>query len=71
MHLVIEFFTSNKFRIFHFQGAHQDWIFDLAWLDDQFLVSGSRDGTLGLWRITDEMVDTVTEAQIPTHVYTK
>ena len=53
------------------QGAHGDWIFDLTWLDDQFLVSGSRDGTLGLWRVTDEMVDTVTEAQIPTHVYTK
>ena len=30
-----------------------------TWLDDQFLVSGSRDGSLALWRVTEEMVDQV------------
>ena len=31
----------------------------MTWLDDQFLVSGSRDGSLALWRITDDIVDQV------------
>ena len=38
------------------QAAHKDWIFDLTWLDDQFVVSGSRDGSLALWRVTDDML---------------
>ena len=42
------------------EGAHSDWIFDQTWLDDQFLVSGSRDGTIALWRVTDEMIEQVT-----------
>ena len=24
------------------EGAHKDWIFDMTWLDDQFVVSGKR-----------------------------
>ncbi|CAG2119929.1 unnamed protein product, partial [Medioppia subpectinata] len=35
------------------ERAHDDWIFDMKWLDDQFLVSGSRDSTLALWRFED------------------
>ena len=31
----------------------------MTWLDDQFLVSGSRDGSLALWRITDDIVEQV------------
>ena len=38
------------------ENAHSDWIFDQTWLDDQFLVSGSRDGSLALWRVTDDMI---------------
>ncbi|XP_059487449.1 DDB1- and CUL4-associated factor 12 homolog [Neocloeon triangulifer] len=36
------------------EGAHGDWVFDMCWLDDQFLVSGSRDTRIALWRIKDE-----------------
>ena len=52
------------------EGAHRDCIFDMTWLDDQFVVSGSRDGTLGLWRITDEIVSQVIGSEIPSFVYT-
>jgi len=53
------------------ENAHQDWIFDLTWLDDQFLVSGSRDGTVALWRITEEMVHQVISSDIPSYVYAR
>ena len=53
------------------ENAHNDWIFDQTWLDDQFLVSGSRDGTLAMWRVTDEMVDAVTSADHPSYHYSK
>lgn len=43
------------------EGAHDDWIFDMTWLDDQFVASGSRDGTLALWRVTEDMVREVTQ----------
>ena len=29
-------------------------MFDLQWLDDYFLVSGSRDTTMALWRLNDD-----------------
>jgi len=53
------------------ENAHTDWIFDQTWLDDQFLVSGSRDGSIALWRITDEMIEQVTSADIPSYQYTR
>ena len=53
------------------ESAHSDWIFDQTWLDDQFLVSGSRDGTLAMWRVTEEMVDAVTSADHPSYHYSK
>lgn len=35
------------------ERAHSDWIFDITWLDDEFLVTGSRDSQLGLWQINN------------------
>uniref|UniRef100_T1KRG3 DDB1- and CUL4-associated factor 12 beta-propeller domain-containing protein n=1 Tax=Tetranychus urticae TaxID=32264 RepID=T1KRG3_TETUR len=42
------------------EGAHTDWIFDACWLDDQFLVTGSRDSTLALWRVDDNAILPIT-----------
>ena len=53
------------------ENAHSDWIFDQTWLDDQFLVSGSRDGTLAMWRVTEDMVDAVSSADHPSYHYNK
>ncbi|XP_050303792.1 DDB1- and CUL4-associated factor 12 homolog [Anthonomus grandis grandis] len=47
------------------ENAHKDWVFDMCWLDDEFLVSGSRDTKLSLWRITDEVLEA--KEEIPTH----
>merc|ERR1719489_355322 len=49
------------------ENAHSDKIFDQTWLDDQFLVSGSRDGSIALWKITDEMIDQVTSTDEPSY----
>ncbi|KAK7116122.1 DDB1- and CUL4-associated factor 12-like [Littorina saxatilis] len=40
------------------EGAHSDWVFDLEWIDDEFLITGSRDNNMALWRI-----DNVDESQ--------
>jgi len=49
------------------EKAHTDWIFSSAWLDDQFLVTGSRDGTLALWRVSEELVEWVVGQEVPRH----
>lgn len=51
------------------EGAHSDWIFDLTWIDDQFVVSGSRDGTLAVWRISDRIINQVIKSEIPSFLY--
>lgn len=38
------------------QGAHRDWILDICWLDDEFLVSGSRDTKLALWHFEEQEI---------------
>lgn len=30
---------------------------DMCWLDDQFLVSGSKDAKMALWRINEDILD--------------
>ncbi|XP_060526133.1 DDB1- and CUL4-associated factor 12 homolog isoform X2 [Cylas formicarius] len=47
------------------ENAHKDWVFDMCWLDDEFLVSGSRETKMALWRITEDIVDSIHE--IPTY----
>uniref|UniRef100_A0A915I624 DDB1- and CUL4-associated factor 12 beta-propeller domain-containing protein n=1 Tax=Romanomermis culicivorax TaxID=13658 RepID=A0A915I624_ROMCU len=34
--------------------AHQDWVFDAKFLDDQFVVSGSRDGSIALFKFDED-----------------
>lgn len=36
--------------------GHRDWIFALAWINDQVVVSGSRDGSVAIWRIDDKVL---------------
>ena len=43
----------------------------MTWIDDQFVVSGSRDGSVALWRVTDEMLEEVTRAEIPSYLFSR
>uniref|UniRef100_A0A1A9WJC9 DDB1- and CUL4-associated factor 12 beta-propeller domain-containing protein n=1 Tax=Glossina brevipalpis TaxID=37001 RepID=A0A1A9WJC9_9MUSC len=39
------------------ESGHRDLIMGMCWLDDQFLVSGSKDSRLALWRINEDYMD--------------
>lgn len=39
------------------ENGHRDLIMGMCWLDDQFLVSGSKDSRLALWRINEDLMD--------------
>jgi WD repeat-containing protein 40A len=41
------------------QCGHKDWIFALQWLDDEFLMSGSRDSSLALWQFREHPAENV------------
>lgn len=36
------------------ENGHRDLIMGICWLDDQFLVSGSKDSRMSLWRINED-----------------
>lgn len=52
--VILNILQWKRLWFFFFQSAHKDWLFDFCWLDDQFVVSGSRDSKLGLWKVTDD-----------------
>ncbi|XP_075209826.1 DDB1 and CUL4 associated factor 12-like protein isoform X2 [Lycorma delicatula] len=49
------------------ETAHRDWVFDMCWLDDQFLVSGSRDSRMALWRIGDDLTEPKPNILVPSY----
>ncbi|KAK3873440.1 hypothetical protein Pcinc_018100 [Petrolisthes cinctipes] len=53
------------------EKAHSDWIFDMCWLDDQFLVSGSRDTRLALWRVDEDLEGPRENTTLPNYGHIK
>lgn len=47
----------NVIRASVFQCGHSDAIYDMKFLDDEFLISGSIDCSLSLWQIKDSDLD--------------
>lgn len=50
-------FSSNK-------GGHEDSIFDIVWLDDHFLASGSKDSSIVIWKIDDNECEIDSETNL-------
>ncbi|XP_043206811.1 DDB1- and CUL4-associated factor 12-like [Amphibalanus amphitrite] len=44
------------------ENGHKDWMYDTAWLDDQYVATGGRDTNVSLWRVPDEQPDPDPEA---------
>ncbi|XP_074650193.1 DDB1- and CUL4-associated factor 12-like [Tubulanus polymorphus] len=56
------------------ESGHNDWIFDIQWLDDEFLVTGSRDSCMALWCVKDDedsYVSNMKSLQVPEYTIKK
>ncbi|XP_001600263.1 DDB1- and CUL4-associated factor 12 [Nasonia vitripennis] len=49
------------------EQGHRDWVYDMCWLDDEFLVSGSKDSKMALWQIDSDLSEAPDKADIPSH----
>ncbi|GAB6028365.1 hypothetical protein CHUAL_002533 [Chamberlinius hualienensis] len=49
------------------EDAHNDRIFDITWLDDQYFISGSRDTKVALWKVDESMVTASQHKDSPGH----
>lgn len=47
--------------------GHRDWVYDMCWIDDEYLVSGSKDTKMSLWHIDNEMSEASEKSDIPSH----
>ncbi|XP_059177568.1 DDB1- and CUL4-associated factor 12-like [Physella acuta] len=51
------------------EQAHEDWIFDMEWIDDEHLITGSRDSSLALWCIDNKGLSSETSGRPHMHGY--
>lgn len=50
------------------EGAHNDWIFDIVWLDDEFFITGSRDTKVSLWHMNEKIIPpAINTGNVPMH----
>ncbi|RUS82746.1 hypothetical protein EGW08_009484 [Elysia chlorotica] len=49
------------------EQAHKDWIFDMDWIDDGHIVTGSRDSSVALWRVDNQELSVSEKGDGPSH----